>query len=170
MDALYIHISTHSTPAHSLGNDNQQDEYDNQNDNDGQTPILPRLSRKAIEPAPRSYKLGRMAIHALFHIIQQHHLAVELIPNLHAEFALAANTRAEGIELVVLVGDDAAVVGMDLLVVKVRVVWWCGVVGGRGVVAVREQGGAGCGFGGRWGPGGVGVCVGEADGFVGLWF
>jgi len=89
-------------------------------------------------------------------------LAVELVPNLHADFALTANASAEGIELVILVGDDAAVVRMDLLVVEVCV------VGGRvyGIIAVGEEGRAVCDivvivFVGR------GV-VGKSDGFGGV--
>jgi hypothetical protein len=68
-----------------------------------------------------------MAIHALLHIVQQHDLPVELVANLHAELALPADARAQLVELVVLVGDDLAVVCVNLLVVEGGVV-------GRGVV------------------------------------
>jgi hypothetical protein len=142
----------------SLCNNNQQDEYNNQNDNNSQTPILPRLPTKAIEASPRPHKLRRMPIHTLLHIIQQHHLPVQLVANLHAEFTLAPDTRAELVELVVLVGNDARVVLVDLLVVERGLVGW----GVGGVVAVGEEGGAVCGVGVVVGG------VGEADGFGGL--
>jgi hypothetical protein len=102
-----------------------------------------------------------MAVNALLDLIQQHDLAIQLVANLHAQLALPANGGAQRVELVILVAQHAAVVGVDLLVVEVGLVGWSvGVV--RGVVAVGcvEEGGA------------VGVCflvgigiVGEADGF-----
>lgn len=102
-----------------------------------------------------------MPIHPFFNIIQQHHLPIQLTSNLHAEFALPSDTRAEGVELVVLLADDAAVVGVDLLVVEAGLVG-CGIR--VGVVAVREEGCAVWVIG-RVGAGGRRV-VAEADGFV----
>lgn len=138
-----------------LRNNNQQQQHHNQNHNNRQTPILPRLPTKSIQAPPRPPKLRRMPNHALLHLIQQHNLPIQLLANLHAQLALPANARAELVELVVLVGDDLAVVGVDLLVVE------GGVVGGGfgvGVVAVGEEGGA-------VGVVVVGGVVGEAHGF-----
>lgn len=120
----------------SLCDDDEQDQDDNEHNNDSQTPILPRLSRKTIQASPRPVKLGGMSIDAFLYIFEQESLAVEFIPNLHAQLALAANARAQAIELLILVADDLAVVFVDLLVVEVRVVGWS--VGVGGVVAVRE--------------------------------
>ena len=150
----------------SLRNNNQQHQHNNQHHNHRQTPILPRLARNPIQPPPRAPKLRRVPIHPFLHIIQQHDLAVQLIPNLHAEFALAADTRAELVELVVLLADHAAVVGVDLLVVEGGVVRGL-LIGGGGVVAVGEEGCAIGGFDGVWGRGGVWGVVGEAHGFRG---
>lgn len=98
-----------------------------------------------------------MPIHALLHIVQQQHLALELLANLLAELSLPPDTRAQHIQLLVLLAQHLAVVRVDLLVVEIRVV---GRGVGVGVVAVWEEL---CAVGIRR----IG-CVGEADGF-GFW-
>jgi hypothetical protein len=120
----------------SLRDYDQQHQYNNQHDNDRQTPILPRLLRKPIQPAPSPPKLRRMPIYPFLHIIQQHDLPVQLIPNLHAQFSLASDTRTKLVQLVILVAYNLAMVLVNLLIVEL------GLIGsgiGVWIVAVREQ-------------------------------
>jgi len=59
-----------------------------------------------------------MPINTLLHLIQQQRLPIQLVPNLHRQLALAPDAQAQLVELLVLVGDDLAVVRVDLLVVE----------------------------------------------------
>lgn len=77
-----------------------------------------------------------MSIHALFNLIQQPYLPLQLVADGGAEVALAGDGVREGVELGVLLGEDVRVVGVELG------------VGEGGVVAVgsflgrrREEGG-----------------------------
>ena len=105
-----------------LGNHNEQHQHDNQHDNHRQTPILSRLPAEAVQPPARPAELGLVTINALLDLVQQQHLAVQLVPNLHAQLALPPDGGTQGVELIVLVTQHGAVVLVDLLVVEVRLV------------------------------------------------
>lgn len=49
-------------------------------------------------------------------LLEQIDVFVQLVADADAEFALAADARAELVELGVLLGDDAAVMGVQLVV------------------------------------------------------
>jgi len=145
-------------PNSSLCDDDQQHQDDDEHYDNSQTPILPSLSRKAIEPSPCAHKLGLVPVHTLLHIVQQHDLAVQLIAYQHAKLPLTPDACAQLVQLVILIAHHLAVVLVDLLVVEMRLI---GRLAISRVIAIREEGGAIGVFGRRCGV----WAVGEADGF-----
>ena len=57
-----------------------------------------------------------MAVGQALRLLEHGDLVVELVADLHAQLALAADALAQAVELRVLVGEDLAVVSVDLLV------------------------------------------------------
>lgn len=114
------------------------------------------LRARTVQPALVAVNEGLL-------VLEHGDVVVELVANLHAQLALPRNGRAQPVELLVLVGEDLAVVGVNLLVVvelgrlvavalgRVRVV---------AVGAVEERCGRGVGIG-------VGVGVGVGIGVLG---
>lgn len=165
----------HATIYHlRLENNNQQHQNDNQNHNRRHLLVIRRRPRNAPNLVPRTIQPSLVSIHKRLLVLKHSHMVIQLVANLHAQLPLPANRLAQPIELLVLVGQDLAVVLVDLLVrletgrvvvvalrcVRVIAVGAVEERRGGGIVIVLERGGRRR----QWI-----VVVGEADLFLVAW-
>ena len=78
-----------------------------------------------------------MPVDVPVNVVQQLHLAVELVANLDAQLALPPDALAQSVKLVVLVLQYLCVVRVDLRVVEPILVWRCCRL--VRIVSVRKQ-------------------------------
>lgn len=93
---------------------NQQDQNNNQDNNSNHLFALPRGPRDPVDLPLGPIKPALVAIDRDINIIKHGDLVVQLVPDLHAQLALARYARAEAVELLVLLLEHALVVRMDL--------------------------------------------------------
>ena len=157
----------------SLRDGNQQDEDDDQDDDGHHLLALTGGTGDAADLTPGAVEAALVTVDNALVVAEHGDLVVELVADLHAQLALAADAGAEGVKLGVLVGHDLLVVRVDLHVGHVGAGDVVAVArGGVRVVAVgaEEPPRVGVGVGGGVRAGlrlEVRGCVGEADGLGG---
>jgi hypothetical protein len=68
--------------------------------------------------------------------ISQHlNMLIQLIPNLYTQLPLPSNRLPEPIQSLILLSNNLGVIGMNLLIVEMRLIGW---TGGR-IIPVREE-------------------------------
>lgn len=128
---------TPTTPVRSLQHRNEQHQDDNQDDDGNHLLALAGGARDPAHLAARAVEARGVAVDEGLLVLEQGDLAVELVADLHAQLALAADGLAQAVELVVLLAQDAAVVRVHLDVVGEALGRVAVALGPVRVVAVR---------------------------------
>lgn len=123
-------------PLRSLQDRNQQHQDDNKHDNSNHLLALPSGPRDPPDLPARALEPRGVPVDEGLLVLEHGDLVVELVADLHAQLALAADGLAQAVELVVLLAQDAAVVRVHLHVVREPLGRVAVALGPVGVVAV----------------------------------
>lgn len=116
----------------SLQNSNEQDEDDDEDNYGGDLLVVVGAAGDTAEGSRGAVETGLVAVDGGVDVVEHGDVAVELVANLQAELALAADGGAEAVEVLVLLVEDLGVVVVDLLVGE-----------GLGLIAVARRSGGG---------------------------
>lgn len=121
----------------SLQHRNQQHQDDNKHDDGNHLLALPRGTRDPPDLSAGAVEARGVAVDEGLLVLEECDLVVELVADLHAQLALAADGLAQAVELVVLLAQDPAVVRVHLHVVREALGRVAVALGAVRVVAVR---------------------------------
>lgn len=149
-----------------LQDDNQKHQNTDQDQDDGQLRIVPRLAGNPAQAFARPVERALVPVDVLVDLVEHLDVIVQLVSNLDAQLSLPADTVAQPIELLVLISEYVLVILVDLLVVQLALIRGplLGLVpirkqrGSVGIVLFIWRGGIGCGA----------RVVSKADGFGGI--